>query len=308
MDKRSPHEKGATRYVWPGVTNVSEPKSIFTDFDSDDGLYVEENGVRERRYENVCIVLKGGKDGALAYMHIYEKNVVYKARFMYTDSEPSGACLAFLLRYTSPYVYVRVSYHFYSKCWAIMGSEGRDHYLYRYSENKEHPIEPGTWHDIEFTVDGKNTSAYLDGELLFTYDDVDQTTPGRIAIAAERMTLRVDSAKATLLSGQGTLLKKCIHNKLPDEENREGGTVLEMKDKTLRYIHKTGVTFDSTDNGVTWERREKWTNTHGYPNMLRLASGEFIKIVNREADGIKYRAAQLSDDDGDTCVIWVPSV
>ncbi len=298
MDNRSPRTKGATRYTWPEVTNVAEPKHIFTDFDTDDGTYVEENGVHKRRIENSRLILEGGKEGALAYMQVYEKNVTYKARFMYTDSEPSGAYLGFVLRYTSPYAYVRVSYHSYSKCWALMESEGRDHYLYRHIEIHDRPIEAGEWHDIEFTADGKTASAYLDGALLFTYDGLDHTPPGRIGIESARMTLSVDSADAALLSGQGTLMKNVIHNKLPDEEYREGGTVMEMSDKTLRYIHRSGLTFDSTDNGITWERREIRTKTHGYPNMLRLRSGEIVKIVNREHDGVKYRASEISTDDG----------
>jgi len=301
MDIRTPRSLGSDGvYKWPEPENTANPKHITTDFNSDDGLFVEENGLHRRVIENGEMTLSGDKYGHLAYIHVYDSNVTMKTRFMYTDPAPSDAYVSFVLRYSSPEAYVRVSYYNKSRSWALMFSEGKDMPLYRITENKNAPINPGEWHDVEFTLDQKNAKFYLDGKLIIETDLVDHVTPGRIAVCATNLTMKIKDFDAALLSDQGTVWQNCIHNKLPDEEYREGGTVLEMGDRTLRYIHKTGVTFDSKDNGVKWDRREKWTDTYGYPNILRLRNGDFIKILCREVNGASYMGCQLSSDDGAT--------
>jgi len=287
-------------YKWNEHENVDAPAHITTDFDTDDGLFVEENGLHNRVIENSALTLRGDKDGHLAYVHVYEANVNAKARFMYTDSAPSDAYVSFVLRYSSPHAYVRVSYYHKSKTWAIFMSEGRYQPLYRVAICETAPIDPDEWHDIEFTLDKKTAKIYLDGKLIIENAEIAHVTPGRIALCATNLTLKVDFFDAALLSGTGTVWKNCTHNKLPDEEYREGGTVLEMKDKTLKYLHGSGVTFDSKNNGITWDRTEKWTDTHGYPNILRLRNGDFIKILSRITDGVRYMTCQLSSDDGAT--------
>ncbi len=301
MDKRPVRNLNEpTNFSWTVPENVAAPAHITADFKTDDGLFVEENGAHERTVENGALTLKGGADGCLAYLHIYEANVTSKAHFMYTESAPSDAYLSFVLRYSSTHAYVRASYYHKSKTWAIFMSEGKDFPLYRVISTESAPIEPDTWHDAEFTLDLHSAKLFLDGKLILETEDIAHVTPGRIGICATNMTLKVDSFDAALLSDQGTLWKSCVHNKLPDEEYREGGTVLEMQDKTLKYIHGSGVTFDSADNGITWERTEKWTDTYGYPNILRLRNGDFIKITTRKEDGITYKDCQLSSDDGKT--------
>jgi len=302
MDNRAARSKNEPLYEWPRPTNVSDPVHIVTDFDGDDGIFTEENGTHNRVIENGNAMLKCDKNGGLMYVHVYESNVTLKSRFKYTDAAPTGSMLFFMLRYNSEHAYVRLSYHFFSKAWAIMGSEGFDQPLFRYVETKDAPIEPDTWHDIEFTVDGNTSKAYLDGKLILTADDIDHLSPGRIAMGAQNMTLVADNADIALLSGQGTLMKYITHNKVLGDESREGGTVLEMRDGTLKYLHKSGDTLDSKDNGKTWQRAEKWTDPQGYPNILRLKNGDFIKLVNREVNGLKYKACQTSSDDGAT---WV---
>ena len=163
-------------------------------------------------------------------------------------------------------------------------------------------LEENTWYDVEFTVIGTTAELKLDGKTLAKVDGVAHVTPGRAAIYAHRVNIDVDSVDAAFLSGHGTLWRDVVHHKLPDERYREGGSVFEMSDGSLTYIHGSGTTFTSKDNGHSWERAEQWTNTHGYPNILRLKNGDFLKIVTSERNGIKYKSSQTSSDDGKT---WV---
>ena len=304
MDKRKPRDsQNNKKFLWTEPVNVPFPNHYYDDFTSDLGYFTEENGTHDFKIENGQLSAVGGKDGALTYLHIYDKNVTVKARFKYSEPAESDSFLSFVLRYNSPLAYVRLSYYHKSGAWAIMGSEGKDFPLYRYANTGDHRIDPDTWHEIEFTVDKDCAVAVLDGVEILSAKEITHTTPGRVAVAADRLTLTLDNFDAAFLSNQGTLWKDVVHHKLPDDKYREGGTVLEMKDKTLTYIHKTGVTFNSTDNGHTWERAENpWTNTYGYPNILRLRNGDFIKIITREADGKTYKASVTSSDDG---VTWV---
>jgi len=303
VDKRTPINAGVTvADFWTEPVNVPEPMRYTDDFDTNLGYFTEENGAHDFHVENGCLTAAGDNNGALAYLQIYEKNVTYRARFKYTSNAQSGAFLSFLLRYSSPEAYVRLSYYHKSRSWAIIGSEGKDFPLYRYAHTEDFPIEPDTWHDIEFTLDKDTAEAYLDGRLLFTANSIHHTTPGRVGIAADNMTVFVDSVDIAFNSNQGTLMRGVKHTRLPGEKYLEGGSVTEMSDGKLIYQHAGGDTFTSADNGVTWQRAEHpWTELSGtYPQILRLMSGELIKVIDRNIDGVKYKFAVTSADDGKT--------
>ncbi len=301
MDKRAPSNLNInSKSFWGEPVNVSNPMHYTDDFSCDKGYFTEEDGTKNFTVKDGCLTAVGDDDGALTYLHIFEKNVSFKARFKYTDPAESNAFVSFVARYNSPMAYVRLSYYHKSGAWAIMASEGKDHPLFRYASTENYRIEPDTWHDIEFVVDGDGAAAYLDGEKILTAAELAHSSPGRVAVAADRLTVFVDSVDVAFLSNQGTLIGGLVHNKLPDEVYREGGSVFEMNDGSLIYTHHNGTTFESHNNGVTWERREMWTNTHGYPNILRLRNGDFIKIVQRMIDGKRYVSADLSSDDGKT--------
>lgn len=303
MDKRVPVNANVIVHgFWTEPVNAADPKRYTDDFDTDLGYFTEENGAHDFKVENGCLTAVGGEDGALAYLHIYEKNVTYKARFKYTDSAESGAFVSFILRYSSPMAYVRLSYYHKSRSWAIIGSEGKDYQLYRYANTEDFPIEPDTWHDIEFTVDKDTAEAYLDGKLMLTANGIGHNTPGRVGIAADNMTVFADSVDISFNSNQGTLMRGIVHNRLPGEKYLEGGSVVEMTDGTLTYQHAGGDTFTSADNGVTWQRADHpWTELSGtYPQILRLVSGELIKVIDRCIEGVRYKFAVISNDDGKT--------
>jgi len=227
---------------------------------------------------------------------------------MYTDK----AEFSLIGRYNSEHAWVRMNYQKIANMWGVIYREGRDFNPVRCRRDLPEapqfvevykPLEIGRWYDLQMIIDGDKATVFLDGSFFFTVNGIEHLSHGRVAIRVRDMSLDVDKVEITLLSGHGTVWKNVSHTKLPDEVYREGGSVFEMKDGSLIYTHHSGATFVSHDIGKTWERREKWTDTHGYVNILRLTNGDFMKMIYRkEDDGCTYVMSQTSSDDGAT---WV---
>lgn len=288
-------------YKWHTPENVTAPVHYTDNFSSDDGYFTEENGEKKWKIENGMLSVSTQEELTFAYLHIFEHNVNVKARIRYKNPNPDDSGFGIMLRYNSDSAFVRAGMLIKSGFAFIDSRQGKDFVAERHSvENKR--LEPNTWYDLDFTVDGKCAKLLIDGELLMKTDEISHMSPGRVAFFANRIDLDIDSVDVAFLSGEGTLWRDVVHHKLPDEQYREGGSVFEMNDGSLTYIHGSGVTFTSKDNGYTWDRAEQWTQTHGYPNILRLKNGDFLKIVTLERDGIRYKASVTSSDDGKT---WV---
>ncbi len=292
------------RIPHPETVNVENPVHFTTDFDTDEGYFSEENGTKLCYIKDSSLVVPSDNDGALTMMHVFEKNVSLSARFMYRDSDMENhPQLTFILRYNCPEAYVKVKYLPNTKVWGLYSAEGLDFPAIKYIEKEGFECKENVWYDMNFTLSGTTATVTLNGETVFEIKDVKHPSPGRIAFSSKDTTMLIDKMDAALLSGEGTIWKNVVHNKLPDDSYREGGTVIEMSDGNLTYIHKSGATFTSDKHGTTWERAaEPWTNTYGYPNIIRLDNGELLKIGIREVDGKKYQCSMNSSDDGKT---WV---
>jgi len=287
-------------YEWKNVKNVPDP-THYTDYFTDDlDYFCEDNGRHDWRIENCMLTTDYPNGITFTYLHIYEKNVTVKARIRFRDTNPPDSIFGMMLRATSEDAYVRFGCYVKSGVWFVDSSEGRDFIPLRHLYQK-HEVEENRFYDIEFTADGDRVKLTVDGEVYVDATDVCQLTPGRIAIYAHRLSLDVDSFDAAFLSGQGTLLRNVKHTKLPCDFYFEGGSVWEMKDGKLIYEHYSDTTFESVDNGASWTKcDERWTNTHGYPNILRLRNGKFMKMVRNTQNGVGTIECELSDDDGKT--------
>ena len=288
-------------YKWPLPKNVENPLHYTDDFSSDTGYFTEENGEHNWKIENGMLSVTTQESLTFKYLHIYEHNATVKARVRYNNPNPDDAGFGIMLRYNAVDAYVRVGFLAKSKIIFIDSRQSKDFFAERLAM-KPIILEPDTWYDFEFTVDGTEANLKINGETVLEADGIGHLSPGRPAFFANRIDLDIDNVDIAFLSGEGTLWKDVVHHKLPDEKYREGGSVFEMNDGSLTYIHGSGVTFTSKDNGYSWDRAEQWTNTFGYPNILRLKNGDFIKIITRERDGISYKASVTSSDDGKT---WV---
>jgi len=287
------------------VTNVDDPEVFTVEFDRDREYFTEENGTRMWRIENGAMSVDADKSGTLTYMQVYEQNAVLKARIRYSNAIPEShdTKITLMLRYNAPEAYVKLKYVPVTAKWSIVDSPGIDHIPMKYTEKAGYEITADEWHDVEFRVDGTKASFTVDKKPSFEIDGLRHMSAGRIGFCAECVTLDIERVELTLLSGQGTVMQGVVHNKLPDEKYREGGSVFEMKDGSLIYQDGRKNCFTSDDNGRTWQRsEEQWTSTYGYPNILRLQNGDFLKIAYHKGENGEgnYRYAQLSSDEGKT--------
>ncbi|MBQ8551250.1 MAG: S-layer homology domain-containing protein [Clostridia bacterium] len=280
---------------WSYYANVEDPEHFTEDFDVDDGYFAEENGASDWSYSN-GVMTTDTDDYALSFIHVYEPDVTYSAKLKYTKAGSDGE-MGLMLRYTSDYAWVKAGYDFEAGEWYIKSREGLD-FFEEVLATASMTLTPDTWYELTLTVDDNTVKLSVNGTEVLNSAAVSQTTPGRIAVYANDAAVSIDDVDVLLLSGEGTIWKDVAHTKLPDESYREGGSVFEMNDGSLIYTHHSNTTFKSLDNGATWTRTDKWTDTYGYVNILRLNNGDWLKIATKDG----YKISQTSSDDGKT---WV---
>jgi len=282
------------------IENVKDPIVYTDNFTSDKGYFTEDNNGHDWKIENG--VLYGCSDSQVPIairLHIWERNVSMKARIRRVGDNPSYSGFGFLFRNCAEEGYVRVSHRpLYGK-FAIDSRDCEDFPNIRHAETA-HPLEKNKWYDIEITLVERDLLLKLDGKVILTAEDLGNISPGKVGFFVENTAVEIDFVEYTFLSGQGVLWKDCRHTLLPDDEYREGGSVTEMPDGSLIYLHHRGACFESKDNGASWDRRELWVKLQGYNNILRLNSGKLIRTGVTEVDGTKYVCALLSEDEGKT--------
>lgn len=280
------------KYDWAAHENISDPMTFTDDFSTDNGYWTEE-GTDDHWSFSVGKYVSDASDLALSFIQIYETNVDFSADFTFSAIHSEGEA-GITLRYTAADAYLRAGYDFENGEWFIDTREGSDFLRYRAASAKAQ-ITPGTYR-LRAVADGSVVKLYVNGELVLTADKLTQFTPGRVGIYSEKIGVSVDNAEIIFLSGEGTILKDVKHTILPDDKYREGGTVLETPDGKLTYIHMSGATFKSSDDGASWERSEMWTNTLSYPNILKLRDGSYIKNASKVIDGVNYFISSRSTD------------
>ena len=283
---------------WEEIGNVDAPTVITDDFETDTKLFTEDGGADNAKVENAVLTLTA-KDEATAYVQVYESNVRFDAKIKYTAADVDGK-LALTLRYTAADAYLRGGWDKATGEWYIEYREGTDFGVRRVAA-KSYAMTPDTWYDVALTADGQNVTLEVNGEIVMSAENVVHVTPGRVGIFADGMTVTVDEVKIALLSGEGTVLRGVEHTLLPGEQYREGGTVIEMADGSLKYeTHHSKAAFKSLDGGKTWTKTDLYFDLSTYPQILRLSNGDLLNIVQTKVDGTEVRLARLSSDDGKT--------
>jgi len=281
-------------YDWGENVNVADPEVLKFSFDFDEGYFVEENGLDSFEYYNGVYRTKGGVKDALSYIHVYERDTEFSIDVKYTDAD-KDAELGIMTRYCSEDAWVKAGYDFETGEWFIEYREGLDFYVNRIASKKA-DIEKDKFYNISLKVDEDVAKFYVNGIKLLEAKGAAHTTPGRVAFYTDGAAIVVDSAKLSMMSGEGTILKDVSHTKLPYDSYIEGGSVYEMNDGSLIYQHSSGVAYKSDDNGVTWISAEAVFQSSSYPNIIRLANGDWLQVTN---DG-GYIKSRTSSDDGKT--------
>lgn len=314
MDKNSP----ILKYPWKKARNVEAPEVIKDDFLSDSGYFTEENGESKWKIGEGMLSTSVMDGSSLTCVHVYEQNVRLRARVRINGFSGPDASFAMMLRYNSADAWVRLVYTPDTERWRIWSRNGADFhsivYRVRYEDtpvlcDKYKKLELGKWYDITFTLDGERAFVSVDGQEFFEVDGIEHMSPGRIGFFAENISFDIDSTEFSLLSGEGTVWRNAAHTLLPHDEYIEGGSVIRLRDGSLSYIHHSGVTYRSGDDGITWQKSEPWTDFYAngtYVNVYRLKTGELIRTATVTVDGKQYRASQKTSDEG---VTWsMPSI
>ncbi len=281
---------------WAPYDNVANPE-VFTDnFDADNGYWQEENNDSQWSIGDGKLRVDASKT-TITYLHVYEPNATISAKLAYSKAGVNGK-MALMLRCSAIDAYLTAGYDFGDGEWYIDCREGNDFAPVRLASVKA-PITKGTEYLVAFTATKETASLSVDGKQIITVNDAHHVTPGRIGFYAKDAAFTADDAEVVLLSGKGVIMRNVIHNRVPDETLREGGTVIELTDGTLIYQHMT-VSFKSVDSGKTWTRLDDiYFDTDGYhPQIFRLNNGDILQI--RVISGGRY--ATISKDDGKT---WI---
>lgn len=296
--------------AWLAGDPVPNPETVKVDFDTDEGYYNEDNGEHNFEYENGKYTVNAN-NFASSYMHLYEKNVNYKATLTYT-SENDGS-MGIMFRVNDVKAYCKAGYDFAKNEWYIESRDGADYYIRRMASAPA-KITAGTPYEVLVEVLGKSVTLKINGVAVIENADPGHYSPGRLGLYAENANVAFDNVEAVLVSGQGTVVKNVFHTKLPDELYREGGSVVEKLDGTLVYVPMPtykNSTFMSTDDGYTWTRTEDFAAITDYPSIVRLENGNLINIM-RDTSVSKVKAYTSADDGktwtetGTVCDLYYP--
>ena len=284
---------------WEKGEAVSDPDVLYVDFSSDEGYFSEDNGENNWKYDGGAYKVSA-KGLAASFVHVFEKNLTYKAKLSYTNE--NGGSMGLVARYNSRVAYIKAGYDF-NKCeWFVDYREGNDFYVVRAGAAKA-SVSPSTEYELILTLDGSNASLSVNGNTVITCDVSGHMSPGRPGLFAEDADISVDSVEVTLTSGMGTVWQNA-YNTMFEDSMLQGGSFQERDDGTLLYVHNSEIAYKSLDDGRTWLPDEPWSDTYkqGKINMMRLNDGTRIRIVSRTVDNVRYMASQTSTDDGMT---WV---
>ncbi|MBO5294924.1 MAG: exo-alpha-sialidase, partial [Clostridia bacterium] len=277
---------------WSNATNVANP-NVFTDDFSGESYWMEES-TNDHWTVNGGAYVSSGNGYELTYLHVYEKNSVFSADLKAAPKTAGKGSFGLQLRYTSEYGYVRGGYDYVNGCWFIESREGEDFTAIRVA-TKAATLTAGQTYHLTLTVENGTAKLAVDGTEILS-GSVTQVTPGRIAVFAYDVAVTLDNVNVEFSSGgMGHIIQGIVHTVLPGDAYLEGGSVIELNDGNLHYIHHSGAAFVSTDNGASWETEESWYSG-SYASVFRLQNGDLIKTVYSGTDV----TIETSKDEGQT--------
>ncbi len=233
-------------------------------------------------------------------LHVYERDVDFSVKMRF-DKLTADSDAGLLVRYNEVGAYIRIGYA--NGQWYLRFSEGPDFNVYTLAE-VPYEIKEGTWYSLSVKARKNEIKFYVNGAPVIESEYVTHISPGPMGMFAENADVSFDDVSVTLVSGQGKVMKGVVDSTFWNEEGWLcSGSVFEMKDKTLRYVHSNeAVQYVSKDGGLTWVR-EKFTDvTTDCVNIYRLHSGNLIKMMEEVVGGTLYHVTYTSSDEG---VTWV---
>ena len=277
---------------WSDAANVSNP-NVFTDDFSGESYWMEE-GTNDAWTMSSGTYVSSGNGYELTYLHVYEKNSVFSADLKAVPKTAGKGSFGLQLRYTSEYGYVRGGYDYESGCWYIETREGEDFTAIRVA-TKAASLTAGQTYRLTLKVENGTAKLSVDGTEILS-GSVTHVTPGRIAVYAYDVAVTLDNVNVEFSSGgMGQIIQGIVHTVLPGNAYLEGGSVIELNDEKLHYIHHSGAAFVSSDNGASWEEEESWY-IGSYASVFRLQNGNLVKTVYTETDVTLW----TSKDEGKT--------
>ena len=238
--------------------------------------------------------VSSGNGYELTYLHVYEKNSVFSADLKAVPKTAGKGSFGLQLRYTSEYGYVRGGYDYESGCWYIETREGEDFTAIRVA-TKAATLTAGQTYRVTLTVENETAKLSVDGTEILS-GNVTHVTPGRIAVYAYDVAVTLDNVNVEFSSGgMGHIIQGIVHTVLPGNEYLEGGSVIELNDGKLHYIHHNGAAYVSSDNGASWEEEKSWYSG-SYASVFRLQNGDLVKTVYAGTDVTLW----TSKDEGKT--------
>jgi len=295
-----------TTIKWDDPAPVADPDVYTDDFNNEKAgespdywleAYATDNWKVKADGENPVYGTEA-KDFTYTRLHVYERDIDYtvKMRFDKLDSKSDAGVLA---RYNDVGAFIRVGYS--NGQWYLRYSEGQEFNLYTL-DTEAAELTAGTWYKIRLTVQKNEIKVYVDDKLIMESTYVTHLSPGPMGMFAENAAVSFDDVSVTLVSGQGKVMKGVVDSTFwTDEGGLCSGTVFEMADGTLRYVHSNEARhYVSTDGGLTWTN-EKFTDfSTDCVNLFRLASGKLIKLMEEKVNGELYHVSYTSADEGKT--------
>lgn len=286
----------------------SSPEYWIEDHRSDDWRVV-----RSGTDNNKAYAVNDTKDFCYSWLHVFERDVDFKARFYIKDAKQDSAFLGFSVRFNSKEAQISIRYDINKRYWYISERQGLDFVEKILAKSPVTLVPQQTWQNVRVISRGNTLQFYwndMKTPLLKT-DLLSHQSPGRVALCSRQARVYFDDVKLKLLSRQGRVNKGVLEYNLTEEDGkfREGASIIEKKNGELILLHRAEE-YHSTDNGVSFKGPFPITwpyNNDAHHSVIRLKSGNFLKMVaeynttgKHAFDApLRYRA-KISADDGVT--------
>ncbi|TZF81875.1 hypothetical protein FW774_17680 [Pedobacter sp. BS3] len=300
----------SSRYVYrdnfENELKNTDPSHWIENNRADNWKVIDDNGNKVYRVKN-------SGDLSYSWLHVFEKNVVFQARFKVVGRKSAGASIGCSVRFNSAEAQVFLRYDVSEGCWYLMERQGYDFKPVVLAKSTQQKLNTGVWNQVKIVSDNNRVIFYCNdmNRPLLRSDSLRHLSPGRVALFAEKAEVYFDDIDLNLVSRQGRVNDGVLEYNLNPEDGkfREGASIIEKKNGELVLLQRSEE-YHSTDSGATFKGPFPITwpyNNDAHHSVLRLKSGRILKMVaeyniigKHAADAPLRFRAKISDDDGKT--------
>lgn len=220
------------------------------------------------------------------YLHVFEKNPDYTARFM-TDNIAEGGTFGFLTRQSPETAYVKIGYDGATSKWYICSQRALSEGEKIVYSKETFTLKKGTWYTAHVVEEGAKVSLYINDKLVIETEEAIEIAEGRLGFYAQGASMYVDDVNCTFSGGDIPQDGVIAYDVDPEESINY--MEIEAVDKNTVVGISDGRVYYSENTGTSWKEvsgEDNWGELTGglYTSVVQLHDGSWIQIRPQESE------------------------